>query len=107
MTSKPAELPKSPRRKGIEAALLFLGMGELIRELFSSPYDKTRAAASQAMADTGVIEWQRWTTQEDEAVCPFCQDAADHGLYSVGYELLSHPNCRCYWTPVELGEEGG
>jgi hypothetical protein len=104
MTNKPAEPPKSPRRKGIEAALLFLGMGELIRELFASPDDIHRQLQSEAIADTGVFEWKEWVVADDDA-CEFCQDMADHGLYSIDYEMLSHPNCRCTWVPVLPGEE--
>lgn len=41
----------------------------------------------------------RWSASLDGLVCAYC--VSMHGtLFEVGYEMVSHPNCRCALAPV-------
>lgn len=64
----------------------------------------------QAWTASGVTEGKEWNTANDELVCPICgpldgkQTKLD-GKFDGSYEgPPAHPRCRCWLTPVAIGD---
>ncbi len=72
----------------------------------------TRAYAEgnkAAWRESGVVEGVEWNTANDELVCPICGplDGEQTGLdddFEGGYNFPAHPRCRCWGTPVTIGD---
>jgi hypothetical protein len=95
--------PKSPKRIKIEWALAFLGLGELIGEIFKTPEDRQRDAVTRVLTDLEVFTEKDWVAQPD--ACEFCQDAANNGPYPIDAVMNAHRHCRCEWWPRRTTEE--
>lgn len=55
-------------------------------------------ASLEAFEDSG-FKFVRWHTQEDERVCPVCQER-DKKIYPIDeIPPKPHPGCRCWYTP--------
>jgi SPP1 gp7 family putative phage head morphogenesis protein len=63
--------------------------------------------AFQRMGVTHVGVMAEWLTAEDERVCPKCKslDGVVLKVEEASGLLPRHPNCRCAWTPANVGED--
>jgi hypothetical protein len=56
-----------------------------------------------------LIEERRWTTMDDERVCPICAGEEGKTEAQARYHIPAHPRCRCWWsvTPREYASLAG
>ena len=57
--------------------------------------------ALQAMKDCGV-KLVRWNAEKDHKVCVECESRRNK-TYRIDEVPAKHPNCRCWLTPVKIG----
>ena len=125
----------------IEAGETFPDLVARVQKIYASPVRAEMIAATEitrvfaeantrAWKESGVVRGRRWTTANDERVCPICAplgglevieevsqptspeeqmergviatlgDPAKHPTTGIGYEIPAHPGCRCWWTPI-------
>lgn len=125
----------------IEVGETFPDLVARVQKIYASPVRAEMIAATEitrvfAEANTrtwkesGVVRGRRWTTANDERVCPICgplggleiidevsqpttpeeqmergiiatlEEPARHPKTSIEYEIPAHPLCRCWWTPI-------
>ena len=63
--------------------------------------------AFEKLGVTEVGVMAEWSTAEDDRVCPLCQplDGMVMKVQEARGLLPRHPNCRCAWTPANVGED--
>lgn len=125
----------------IEAGETFPDLVARVQKIFVNPVRAEMIAATEitrvfaeantrAWEESGVVRGRRWTTANDERVCPICgplgglevieeeaqptspeeqmargviatlREPAKHPKTNIGYEIPAHPSCRCWWTPI-------
>ena len=96
-------LPKEEHQRKVRTLLTMLGMtvpaGMLAGLLWKTAQDVLRDHQTQLLVEADVSTSKDWNI-EDETACEFCQEAAAASPYDNADEgPITHPNCRCYWTP--------